>query len=75
MEKNFKLDDSTIAQIVKLIQMGILTGTDVTDQLRTLRLTVDEDTDRLVPSQEYSESFEENLNRLMELADSLPKRR
>ena len=69
MKKILKLDDSSIVQIVRLIQMGMLTGTDVSDQLRTLRLTVEKDTDRLVLSQEYAKIFDENLNRLVELAE------
>ena len=73
MEKTYRLDDSSIAQIVRLIQMGMLTGTDVSDQLRILRLTVEENTDRLVPSQEYAKSFDENLNRLVELAERSTK--
>ena len=36
--KKFKLSDSSIVQIVRLIQMGMLTGTDVTDQLRTFEV-------------------------------------
>jgi hypothetical protein len=73
MKKILKLDDSSIVQIVRLIQMGMLTGTDVSDQLRTLRLTVEKDTDRLVLSQEYAKTFDENLNRLVELAESSTK--
>jgi hypothetical protein len=73
MKKILKLDDSSIVQIVRLIQMGMLTGTDVSDQLRTLRLTVEKDTDRLVLSQEYAKTFDENLNRLVELAENSTK--
>ena len=36
--QSYKLSDSTIAQIVQLIQLGILTGTDVSDQMRTLKV-------------------------------------
>ena len=63
-----KLSDNSIAQIVKLIQMGILTGTDVSDQLRTLELIAE---DGLVePDKEYLQLFEDNLDRMLELADS-----
>ena len=67
--KTYKLDDTTIMQIVRLLQMGLLTGTDVADQLRTLELTTT-DTDTLVPSPEYVETFDENLNKLVELAET-----
>ena len=39
----YKLSDSTNAQIVKLIQLGILTGTNVSDKMRTMRVVVDAD--------------------------------
>ena len=64
-----KLSDIAIAQIVQLIQMGILTGTDVTDQLRTLKLTVEDGDNRLVPSPEFVETFNENIERLTKKAD------
>ena len=37
------LGDPTIAQVARLLQLAILSGTDVTDHLRTLRLVVDSD--------------------------------
>ena len=37
------LGDPAIAEIARLVQLAILTGTDVTDQLRTLSLTVEND--------------------------------
>ena len=67
----YKLSDAAIAQIVQLLQLGILTGTDVTDQLRILRLTVDEDGNKLIPSPEFVEIFNENLQRLQDDADKM----
>jgi len=60
----YKLSDQAIAQIVQLIQLGILTGTDISDQLRTMSLTADTDTDRLVPTPEFIDVFNENIERL-----------
>ena len=37
------LSDDVIAQLVKLLQLAILTGTDISDNLRTLRLVSDGD--------------------------------
>jgi hypothetical protein len=59
-----KLSDQAIAQIVQLIQLGILTGTDVTDQLRTMSLVIDADKNQLVPSPEFINIFNENIERL-----------
>ena len=66
-EKILKLDDSTIAQIAKLVQLAILTGTDIVDNLRTLRLTQKEES--LYLSEDYRENFEKNLETLMDEAD------
>ncbi len=63
-----KLHDATIAQIVRLIQLGILTGTDVSDQLRTLECVVDES--RIAPNPEYMQTFEKTLQTLEEAFNS-----
>ncbi len=68
--KNYKLDDTTILQIVRLLQMGMLTGTDVADQLRTLELSVKEDTRTLVPSPDYADQFDKNVNKMVEMAEA-----
>ncbi len=61
-----KLNDTTIAQIVRLIQLGILTGTDVSDQLRTLECVVQDGS--LVPNPDYMEVFEKNLVAMQTIA-------
>ncbi len=66
--QSFKLSDDVIGQIVQLIQMGILTGTDISDQIRTLRV-VHGDGDALEPCPNYMDVFNENMNRMMSLAD------
>lgn len=67
--KNLKLADVAIGQIVQLLQMGILTGTDISDQIRTLKLDVDKDNMQLVPSEEFTAMFNENLERFAALAE------
>ena len=69
----YKLSDSSIAQIVQLLQLGILTGTDVSDQMRTLRLSIDKNKTELVPSEDYLDMFRENLEKLQEAADNLSR--
>ena len=59
MANVIKLADESISQIVRLRQMGILTGTDVTDQLRTLELVIEGNS--VKPSDDYLEMFENNL--------------
>jgi len=60
----YKLSDKTIAQIAKLLQIALLTGTDIVDNLRTLRLNVAGDL--LEPDENYLENFETNLNKMLE---------
>lgn len=65
--KTYKLSDSCIAQIVRLIQLGILTGTDVSDQLRTFEVAQTKD-GKLEPSPDFLENFENNLQKLADAA-------
>lgn len=60
----YKLSDSTIAQIVQVIQLGILTGTDVSDQMRIMRVVVDNEDNTIKPDPSYLETFQENLKRM-----------
>tara|TARA_R110001583_G_scaffold7985_21_gene39040 strand:+ start:8367 stop:8606 length:240 start_codon:yes stop_codon:yes gene_type:complete len=61
----YKLSDETIGQIAKLVQLAILTGTDVVDNLRLMRVTPSaESGNTLDPTTEYIEVFESNLQRL-----------
>lgn len=42
MTKDFRLDDEVLGHIAKLIQLALLTGTDVVDNLRMLRVSFKE---------------------------------
>ena len=59
-----KLSDDVVAHIAKLLQMAILTGTDIVDNLRMIRLTQDED-DTLHLSEEYEENSEKNIEKML----------
>lgn len=59
-----KLSDAAIAQIAKLLQIAILTGTDIVDNIRMVRLTQNDD-GTLTPSDEYTKMFEAQLEALM----------
>ena len=56
---DLQLDDSAIAQIANVLQLAILTGTDVVDNLRLMRLTNNEG--KLVLSEDYSGKFQEDV--------------
>jgi hypothetical protein len=62
---SYRLSDETIGQIAKLLQVAIITGTDIVDNLRTIRLQVG-DGEMLEPTADYIENFERNLNRMIE---------
>ncbi len=62
---SYRLSDETIGQIAKLLQVAIITGTDIVDNLRTIRLRVG-DGEQLEPTPDYIENFERNLNRMIE---------
>lgn len=69
---NYTLSDNAISAIARLVQLAILTGTDVVDNLRTLQLTVDGD--KLTVSEEFRKNFEANLNELAQKAMKLDER-
>ena len=69
----FKFSDDVIAQIAKMVQLAIVTGTDIVDNLRTLELVAEDD--KLYVSKEYQELFDENLNKMLkELNEALEEK-
>ena len=69
MSNVYKLSDSTIGQIVQLIQLGILTGTDISDQIRTLRVVTNDDDQTICPDPDYLEVFQESLDKMSAIAE------
>ncbi len=63
MDQTFKLTDGVVAHVVKLLQIGLLEGTDVTDHFRRVTLIADEEGD-LHLSSDYEESFNESLEKM-----------
>ena len=64
MANSYKLSDDTISQIARLLQIAILSGTDIVDNLRTLQVVVDEN-GTLSPDPEYLSQFDQNLNKMI----------
>ena len=62
-----KLSDSTIAHLIKLLQMAILTGTDVSDNFRLLELA--EVDGKLEIDENYLEVFNQNLDKIVQQAN------
>ena len=66
MNSNLKLDDSVLANFVRLVQLGILTGTDVTDWMRMIRLEPSvEDSNVLVMTEEYTKNSDAHVEKLL----------
>tara|TARA_Y100000034_G_C6706113_1_gene311666 strand:- start:65 stop:286 length:222 start_codon:yes stop_codon:yes gene_type:complete len=61
---NFKLSDEVIGQIAKLVQMAILSGTDIVDHLRQARLvSIGE---MLHMSEDYRKQFDNNIQTMLQ---------
>ena len=58
-----KLSDDTIAHMVKLLQMAIMTGTDITDNFRMLELVESEGV--LEIDEDYLHVFNQNLDKII----------
>jgi|TARA_R110000851_G_C12698762_1_gene525849 hypothetical protein len=59
-----KLNDEVIAHIAKILQMALITGTDIVDHLRMMVL--DENEGILSLNQEYNENNEANIQRMID---------
>ena len=64
-----KLNDEVIAHIAKQLQLAILTGTDIVDNLRMIRLTPENN--ELYLDAEYSKQAEENEKKMLAEAEKL----
>lgn len=64
MNDSVRLGDESIAMIAKLVQMAILTGTDVVDNLRTLRLHVEDNV--VNPHPDFLTEFDESIAKMTE---------
>jgi hypothetical protein len=60
---DLKLGDNAIALIAKTLQVAILTGTDVVDNLRMMCFALDGD--ELNPTPEYAENFNKNIDSMI----------
>ena len=68
----FRLDDSVIAQIAKLVQIGFATGTDVTDYFRELVMEADPKREsHLVLTPEYKEKHAKDIDSMFDHLEEL----
>ncbi len=62
-----QLHDNSISHIAKIVQLAILTGTDIVDNLRAMQFVLTDD-QTLDVDAEYVATFEDNLNKLVQQA-------
>ena len=65
----FKLTDNSISHIAQLLQVAILTGTDIIDNMRAIDFVLNKGSLELSP--EYFENFETGLQRMLEETENL----
>lgn len=70
-KKSFRLSDDTIAIIRELVQLSLLTGTNVVDNFRAIVLSEQDDDGKLYPTEEYVEAFNSMVGDLAEKAQKL----
>ncbi len=63
---SFRLDDNVIAHIARILQVSMLTGTDIIDHMRMIRL--EENEGSLVLQEEYANVFDGSLDSMLENA-------
>lgn len=66
-----KLDDSVIAHIAQLIQIAIITGTDIVDNMRMITLV--ESNGSLTLDPDYESQNQENLERMLSQIEMPPE--
>jgi hypothetical protein len=63
----YRLDNSVIAQIIQVMQLGILTGTDISHYMQDMRLEPSAAGDGgLVLTPEYLEKYESDIETMIE---------
>ena len=68
--ETLKLTDNAISHIAQLLQVAILTGTDVVDNLRSAQFVSNEEGDIEI-SPDYYETFNTNLQRMLTDAEAI----
>tara|TARA_B100000427_G_scaffold197178_1_gene163836 strand:- start:6 stop:248 length:243 start_codon:yes stop_codon:yes gene_type:complete len=65
-----KLDDTVVSHIAKLLQVALLTGTDIIDHMRMIRLVShSQDDSVLVLDEEYRDIFDSSIEVMVKNAE------
>ena len=65
-EKVLLLDDSVVGHLAKLLQVALITGTDIIDHMRMVRLTTE--STKLVLEEDYKQTFDVSLDNMLKNA-------
>lgn len=69
-QQEHKLSDEFIGQVAKLLQMALITGTNIVDNLRLVRVTTSED-GQIVLTEQYKNNFESNIQKMLDEAEEI----
>jgi len=64
-----KMSDDMIAVIRELVQLTLLTGTNIVDHLRAITCEIDAETSKLVPTEEYVDAYNDMIGDLVKKAE------
>lgn len=64
-----KMSDDLIAVIRELVQLSILTGTNIVDHFRAITCEIDAETNKLVPTEDYVEAYNTMVDQLVKQAE------
>ena len=59
------LSDNAIGHIAQLLQLAILTGTDIIDHFRAVSFTINANDGKIEVHPQYAENFNNNLERML----------
>lgn len=68
-QQSYNLSDEFIAQLAKLLQMALLTGTNLADNLRLVQVTANDGS--IFLTDEYRKNFEANIQKMLAEAEEI----
>lgn len=70
--KIYNLSDNVISSIVQMLQLAIITGTDISDWFRMIKLAEDVGANGILQlSEDYRNTFEKQIQKLRDDAENL----
>lgn len=65
-KKVLQFDDSVVGHVAKILQMALITGTDIIDHMRMIRLS--EKDEKLFLQEDYQQTFDSSLDTMLKNA-------